>query len=639
MPNKHSMGMAQFERNRSTRERSMVGTLAASLPFLFLCRLRQTTARIPDTAAAAPHNRLQRKTTLRPAFLASSRLTGRPVRASRRSSCTATAEEQKETATLNEPSSVPVKSLDEFYERLEAGEPLADVDVRGDVSRLSPALTARHPVLSTLRSRFFNSSLRTRDGEHVALCIEGGGMRGCVSAGMATAIHCLGMTRCFDSVYGSSAGSLVGAYLIAGQVPEVGTRVYFDILPEAKEEFISKRRILRSVGLGPLGGDLRAFVVDRLGPPVLSLDFLLKKVVQEVLPLDWESFWKGDKTIPLHVVTSGLCSESAVSLTSRDGNFKDIHTLGECMRASMLLPGVAGPLVRLPLECSGRNVVVSAGVAATEDHRLPRWSVDSNNSNGREIRGEPMADALLFEPIPYRSALKNGASKCLVLRTRPDGLKVTGKMKLMERLIMRRFWKQKNSMERMYEYMKAGGHKKIYAEDVLRLNEASGNPEAWAERVRRDLVEGEKAELGGKKEGDDKGENSSGEEDEDLEKQGDQGLFAIALDDTHDEITRYEMRKERIFEGVREGFERAWDVLAPLLLLRESPFEGEGEVGSLSEKDREVLKLVEKFRTGKEAAEEFIPEIWLTTKYEGAAAAAESVRGLIDTIPKNPVVR
>lgn len=43
-------------------------------------------------------------------------------------------------------------------------------------------------------------------------------MRGCVSAGMIAAVSTLGLMDTFDAVYGSSAGSLIGAYAIAGQV-------------------------------------------------------------------------------------------------------------------------------------------------------------------------------------------------------------------------------------------------------------------------------------------------------------------------------------------------------------------------------------------------------------------------------------
>jgi predicted patatin/cPLA2 family phospholipase len=43
----------------------------------------------------------------------------------------------------------------------------------------------------------------------LGLAIEGGGMRGCVSAGMAAAIMGIGGMDAVDAVYGSSAGSLV----------------------------------------------------------------------------------------------------------------------------------------------------------------------------------------------------------------------------------------------------------------------------------------------------------------------------------------------------------------------------------------------------------------------------------------------
>ena len=40
---------------------------------------------------------------------------------------------------------------------------------------------------------------------------------------------------------------------------------------------------------------------------------------------------------------------------------------------------------------------------------------------------EPIADAFLCEPLPYRSAVDDGASHVIVLRTRPDPCHVLGK--------------------------------------------------------------------------------------------------------------------------------------------------------------------------------------------------------------------
>lgn len=80
-------------------------------------------------------------------------------------------------------------------------------------------------------------------------------MRGCVGAGMITAVWYLGLKDSVDVVYGSSAGSLVGAYFISEQLPYFGPEIYYDVLTTAGEEFIDKKSILRSLGLGAL--DLR----------------------------------------------------------------------------------------------------------------------------------------------------------------------------------------------------------------------------------------------------------------------------------------------------------------------------------------------------------------------------------------------
>ena len=54
-----------------------------------------------------------------------------------------------------------------------------------------------------------------------------------------------------------------------------------------------------------------------------------------------------------------------------------------------------------------------------------------------------------------------------------EGGNLLGKPKLAERLISRRFFKRKNKDPDSYAYVKSGGHKKLYAESVLTLNEAA----------------------------------------------------------------------------------------------------------------------------------------------------------------------
>ena len=57
---------------------------------------------------------------------------------------------------------------------------------------------------------------RGADPHRVALVLEGGGMRGVVSAGMTAALERLGLTPCFDLVVGASAGAINGAALLSG---------------------------------------------------------------------------------------------------------------------------------------------------------------------------------------------------------------------------------------------------------------------------------------------------------------------------------------------------------------------------------------------------------------------------------------
>ncbi|RYH30460.1 hypothetical protein EON65_05070 [archaeon] len=51
-------------------------------------------------------------------------------------------------------------------------------------------------------------------------------------------------------IYGSSAGSLVGAYFLSKQLPYYGPEVYYDVLTSSGKDFIDTQNILRSCGLG-----------------------------------------------------------------------------------------------------------------------------------------------------------------------------------------------------------------------------------------------------------------------------------------------------------------------------------------------------------------------------------------------------
>ncbi len=184
------------------------------------------------------------------------------------------------------------------------------------------------------------------------------------------------------------------------------------------------------------------------GKPVLNLEFLLDDVVRNTVPLDWcvqhrafrgvvlvhrldwsgpspsptqpdhrrthritpnqnqhhppthprDSFWRHNAVQPLNIVASGLHSMQALALRSGDGHFDSFEGLLTCLKSSMCVPGVAGPPVRLNVTCS----------------------------QTLQEREEVLADALIFEPIPFRSAVEDGCTHVVTLRTRPDGAEVLG---------------------------------------------------------------------------------------------------------------------------------------------------------------------------------------------------------------------
>jgi len=123
---------------------------------------------------------------------------------------------RKSTTRRQQPQEVT--STDVFSQLVQnESRPLSSIYVRGNTSNIPQ----NHPVIEALLERWRNDSLpgKRADGDvhKIALSIEGGGMRGCVAAGAAAAIHFLGLNNAIDVVYGSSAGSMVATYFISRQ--------------------------------------------------------------------------------------------------------------------------------------------------------------------------------------------------------------------------------------------------------------------------------------------------------------------------------------------------------------------------------------------------------------------------------------
>ncbi|KAI8470618.1 MAG: hypothetical protein J3K34DRAFT_458747 [Monoraphidium minutum] len=222
---------------------------------------------------------------------------------------------------------------------------------------LLPLPPRDHPVLELVRQRLREGSVpgRRSDGFKLGIAVEGGGMRGIVTGAMLMGLQGFDALEAFDAVYGASAGAINATYFLTGQ-PE-GLDIYTDHLA-GSDRFLSLKRYW-------VGG----------GAPAMDLSYLLDEVMMEVTPLDWQAAI--DSPVPLKVVASSLDTLRAELLEG----FSSPDDLRECLKASACVPEIAG---------------------------VPRLH-----------RGHRLVDAAVFEPIPVKSAVRDGCTHVLALCSRP----------------------------------------------------------------------------------------------------------------------------------------------------------------------------------------------------------------------------
>jgi predicted patatin/cPLA2 family phospholipase len=188
-------------------------------------------------------------------------------------------------------------------------------------------------VVAVLRERARGGSQpgRRTDDHRVALVVEGGGMRGVVSAGMTAALERLGLTNCLDLVVGASAGAINGAALIAG-VAQAGAATYHG--PLASRDFVNPARVLR-------------------GRPVIDVGYVLDYVSVELDGGRHERVLASP--IALHCVAVDVDTAQTVTFSG----MRSKTELYEVVLASSRMPWAGGP----PVEIAGRRYV-DGGLAA-----------------------------------------------------------------------------------------------------------------------------------------------------------------------------------------------------------------------------------------------------------------------------------
>lgn len=173
-----------------------------------------------------------------------------------------------------------------------------------------------HPVVQLLRRRREEGSrpgART-DGRRVALVIEGGGMRGVVSAGMTAAIEQLGLLEAFDEVHGASAGAFNAAFLLGGQAAYLATLYAYGF---GDPNFVSIVRALR-------------------GGPAFDMDHVVNRVWTRQRPLRFDAVLATG--IELHCTATDADRAVIVDLADLSSQ----EEICSALRASARLPWLAG---------------------------------------------------------------------------------------------------------------------------------------------------------------------------------------------------------------------------------------------------------------------------------------------------------
>lgn len=203
-----------------------------------------------------------------------------------------------------------------------------------------------HPVVQTiLRRRDEGSRPGARtDGRRVALLIEGGGLRGVVSAGMTAAIEQLHLRDAFDEVHGSSAGAFNAAFLLAGQAAYLATLYQHGF---GDPRFVSVVRALR-------------------GGPVFDMDYVIDHVWTRQRPLRFEAI--ASCGIDLHCTATDAETASIVDITG----LRTEEEIRCAMRASGRLPWLAGA----PVGFRGMTLLDATLAEAIPVHAASRTATD-----------------------------------------------------------------------------------------------------------------------------------------------------------------------------------------------------------------------------------------------------------------------
>jgi len=156
----------------------------------------------------------------------------------------------------------------------------------------------------------------TPSGRRSAVVLQGGAMRGVISAGAMIPMETLGFTEGFDAVYGASAGAINGAYFLAGQAAFGASVYYRDVANRRFINFLRPRK-------------------------VMDMDFVFDEVVGDRSRVDVERIRRNPT--PLFVVATDVHTGAATVFSSHDAKVDLLATL----KASAAVPVLYGRSIAL----------------------------------------------------------------------------------------------------------------------------------------------------------------------------------------------------------------------------------------------------------------------------------------------------
>jgi predicted patatin/cPLA2 family phospholipase len=232
-----------------------------------------------------------------------------------------------------------------------------------------------HPVLELMRAR---KEAGTKPGQHkddatLAVAIEGGGMRGIVSAGMAAAVETLGLRDTIDRVYGSSAGSLNGAFLISGQALWGCSVFYKDLVGR---QFLNYARLLTK------------------SKPVVDMEYVIYDLYVKQRPLDYVSIASSD--IEYHCLATNAGTSRIDDLT----DLRSVEDVQRALLASTRIPLLAGP----PVEFRGQRyldatLTESIPLETVLGHGVTHLLVLQSRPYGEQLTGARRSDRFIARQL------------------------------------------------------------------------------------------------------------------------------------------------------------------------------------------------------------------------------------------------